>query len=387
MHRNDDPSVRKNINWHALRQMILQSTLGGGSIRKCGRHKHVTETANTSSSDESFPAIVARWKADDWLFVSFLPALIYTLFGYNLDDLFWEMPRLGFDTVRPIDHVIASDLSLGVDYLFHLVTSFVIFHSICAFISARYRKSRFAPAILVLALSIPSFVTLDYFIPPHGVLAEYLDDVMIYPAIIIAIANIVFARFSDGADKVVPLTAGIAMIALMAVNLIGHVALSLPSEILLKKQRVWMAERVASPGNDIPDFCMSNGYVCVVRGADGREVPIAADPGPHVSKAVQDNVIAAARKYRLLDVRLTQGVPFELRHGALTTPMGIMRYTAFPIPTTDGRAIVAIDGASLAGAALWFHTLFGVFVTIFGGLLVAMIGFVQRLSEPKVSEP
>jgi hypothetical protein len=326
----------------------------------------------------------ASWRADDWLAISFLPAILFAIFRYDLSDLFGAIADLDFEAVQAADHVLASDLSFGIDYLFHLATSFIIFHNICVFLSERYRTSVSGPAVLVLVISVPSFVTLDLFLPPHGVLAEYLDDVLIYPAIAVAIANITTAWFAHGHNKIVPMTAGIAMFGLLAANLIGHVALSKPSEALLERQRHWMASAVSEPGPDVADFCRAHAFVCITRGDDGREAPLSADPGPHLSAAVRDNIVAAARKYAILDADIPEGKPFDIRHGALTTAMGIMRYTAFRVNTGDGRTVIAIDALASSGAALWFHTLFGVFVTVIGALLTAIIAVVHRFHGPKV---
>lgn len=326
---------------------------------------------------------VSAWKSECrshcYLLASFIPAVVFAFLRYDLWLLPTTLARLDFESLGAVGHMRSSDLSFGIDYLFHLVTTFIILHNILVFLSARYRRSPRAAAILVLLISAPCFWVLDIFLPPHGVLAEYLDDVLIYPAVIVAFANVATACFANRADKIVQLVAGFAMVALLAENALCHAALSGPSEAFLSKQREWMARTVDQPVTDIVKLCEDNGYVCVVRGKDGREVALAADAGRRLESAVVANIVEAARKYAVLDANLAYGIPFDIRHGALTTKMGIMRYTAFKVRSNEN--IVAIDAVASSEAMLWFHTLFGVHVTIIGFLLIIVIAFSLRFAR------
>lgn len=326
----------------------------------------VPMSRETGASTRKLPS-----RAHVYLLASFIPAIVFAFWRYDLWLLPWTLAHLDFENLGVSGHARSSDLTFGNDYLFHLMTTFIMLHNVLAFLSASYRNSERAAAILVLLISVPSFWVLEIFLPPHGVLAEYLDDVLMYPAAIAALANIATAFFSRKSNKVVPMVAGLAMIALLAENALCHVALSGPSEAFLSKQREWMARSVDDPGPDVAKFCMDNGYVCVGRGKDGRETAIA--PNPKLGAAVVDNIVAAARKYGVLDAGLAYGVPFDIRHGALTTRMGVMRYTAFKVNTKEN--VVAIDAVASSETMLWFHTLFGVHVTIIGFLIVGVIAF------------
>lgn len=316
-----------------------------------------------------------------FLLASFVPAVLFAILRYDLWSLEPTLRTLDFESLGDLGGIRSSDLSLGIDYLFHVITTFIILHNICVFLSARYRNSEVGPALLSLLNSIASFWVLVVFLPPHGVLAEYLDDVLIYPAIIVAIANVATSMFGNGRDRIVSMSAGLAMFALIGVNALGHIAISKPSEGFLRHQRAWMAASIATSGDDVAEFCQKNGYVCVTRGPDGRERRLSEAQSPGISEKTVENIVSAARKYRILDAPMASGAAFDIRHGALTTDMGIMRYTAFLVSAQGGERVVAIDALASSEAMLWFHTLFGVLVVVSGSVLIVLIAVALRFAH------
>ncbi len=317
-----------------------------------------------------------------YLLASFLPAIAFAFWRYDLWLLDHELRYLDFERIDARGHILASDLSFGYDYLLHVVTGFLAFHNVGVFLSRRYRESEIAPAVLVLVVSIAYWWVLRIFLPPHGVLADYVDDVLIYVALLVALANLVVsAFFVKGRAKAIPMTAGLAMMAFFADNAMCHVVFVEPSVRFLRHQRDWMADAVAKSGKDVDGFCRKSGFVCVTRGPDGQMRPITPDPGPHISADVVNNVLAAAAKYRVLDARIPVGTAFDIRHGALTTDMGLMRYTGFRVATSDGSTVVAIDGLSSPSVMLWFHTFFAIHIMMAGAIWIVLIGYVAKTHQ------
>lgn len=327
----------------------------------------MTATHSTDCKDRCFEGL----KADKLLLASFLPAIALAIYRYDLLTLNSALFGLDFERQSESEFVRASDLSLGFDHLFHVIITFVIFHNVCAFVSAAYCGSRSGPAIVAICSSAFSYLTLTVFLPPHGVLAEYIDDVIIVPGIVVGIANVV-TSITNKQSRTVRMAAGLVMMMVLAENGLCQIAISKPSEELLTLQREWMAKTLALRTSDLVDVCRANGYVCAVKSPDGDLRAISDDPGPHLNRTVIAHVINAAKKYGIPNDHMKSGVPFDMRHGAISTEMGIMRYSAFKIAEST-EPVVVIDAVVSSESMLWFHTLFGVHFVIVGSVLVFVI--------------
>lgn len=280
---------------------------------------------------------------------SFIAAVSYL---YGLDKIFGYGDE-AFPPLSPMDWLNVSRVDFGADFIIHAIPMGFVAFGMAMLIPALAQRTTatfFGTFFLSVAWHIVGF---NWYLEPHGVLADPVDDVLIITSLILTMLHIGLAIFVRGVARVRSIVCALAMGAVILETIIVHATIIMPSAQIYDATGEWLKKAISEDG-DYRNICRRNGLTCLVQNGKTFDV----EPGTRnegVPIVVAERAIEAVKKYGIADMPAPQHPRvWTFRHRSFNNYTGSLRMPAVEF-MDDGARKVVVDTTFAPVANLWIR--------------------------------
>jgi len=270
---------------------------------------------------------------------------------FDLTSIF-HPSRAGIPAFEQTDWFDPARIDFGADYLAHVIPiTFILFGM--ASIVPDFARRPLATLLTCFCLSSGWHVIgFNWYIPPHMVLSDAVDDILLIAAVPTTLVHVFIAFRTRGLPRIRAIVAACSIGALLIETAILHVLLILPAATVYDQQATWLKAAIMKPGVNIEERCRTLKLVCVMDTPDGPKVTQSLRPAG-VPDIVLKRAQEAVAKYGIFDLPASpEPRIWKLRHRSFENFTGALRIPGVEV-VREGRRIMIVDMSTAPIANLW----------------------------------
>lgn len=298
---------------------------------------------------------------------------LHAIFGFGTE---------AFPPVAPGDWLGPSVFDFGADFIVHAIPMGFIFFGMAMLLPAlatRPTRTFLGSFAVSVAWHVIGF---NWYLEPHEVLSDPVDDVLIISSLILTFMHILIAIRARGTARIRSIISALAMGAAIIETVVVHALVIMPSAQVYGATAGWL-KTAAENGVDHRAICRKAGLTCLRHDTDRFKVDADASR-PGVPDVVAERALEAVKKYGIADLEPPpKPRTWVFRHRSFDNYTGSLRMPAVEF-MDRGERVIIVDTAYAPVANFWvrsFTHLHFLPLCIVWSILIVMINAIHGRSQ------